>query len=251
MAIIPTVKCSDIRRSVDFYTGVLDFEVHPDWSVLNDPGFAWLTRDGAVLHLSSHAGDGVVGQAIVVEVANIDALFEVCRARGLDPSGKPQSPVHQGPLDQTWGTREFHVDDPDGNTLRLTQRSTGRTPPFPAACPEIPVTDLAAALVEYRDRLGFTVDWSDLDLGLGQVSRGSSRFFLASRSYRQAGPIRLWINLGNRAEVGALHAEWRDAGARLDGPPEPKPWKLHEFTAQDSDGNLLRVFYDFGWEDRG
>jgi hypothetical protein len=27
--------------------------------------------------------------------------------------------------------------------------------------------------------------------------------------------------------------------------PEEKPWKLHEFTATDLDGNLLRVFYDF------
>jgi hypothetical protein len=29
--------------------------------------------------------------------------------------------VHEGPLDQSWGTREFYVDDPDGNTIRFTQ----------------------------------------------------------------------------------------------------------------------------------
>ena len=29
---------------------------------------------------------------------------------------------------------------------------------FPAACPEVPVADLAAALAWYRDRLGFTID---------------------------------------------------------------------------------------------
>jgi hypothetical protein len=29
--------------------------------------------------------------------------------------------VHEGPLDQTWGTREFYVDDPDGNTIRFVQ----------------------------------------------------------------------------------------------------------------------------------
>lgn len=32
-----------------------------------------------------------------------------------------ESPVHQGPIDQTWDTREFYVDDPDGNTLAFTQ----------------------------------------------------------------------------------------------------------------------------------
>ncbi|WP_432327650.1 hypothetical protein ACRQ5D_30765 [Mucilaginibacter sp. P25] len=33
-----------------------------------------------------------------------------------------ESPVHQGPTDQTWGTREFYVTDTDGNTLRFCQR---------------------------------------------------------------------------------------------------------------------------------
>ena len=67
-------------------------------------------------------GDGVAGQALVVDVAEVDSLFETFRARGLDPSTRPESPVHQGPVDQTWGTREFYVDDPDGNTLRFTRR---------------------------------------------------------------------------------------------------------------------------------
>jgi catechol 2,3-dioxygenase-like lactoylglutathione lyase family enzyme len=122
MAIIPTVRSHNIARSVDFYTRVLDFEVHREGSVLTDPGFAWLTRQGDVLQLSSHAGDGVAGQAIVVDVVGVDRLFETYLARGLDPSARPESPVHQAPLDQTWGTREFYVDDPDGNTLRFTQR---------------------------------------------------------------------------------------------------------------------------------
>ncbi|WP_298128059.1 VOC family protein [Brevundimonas sp.] len=122
MAIIPTVRSHNIARSVDFYTRVLDFEVRREWSELTDPGFAWLTRQGDVLQLSSHGGDGVAGQALVIDVAEVDSLFETFRARGLDPSSRPESPVHQGPVDQTWGTREFYVDDPDGNSLRFTQR---------------------------------------------------------------------------------------------------------------------------------
>jgi len=30
--------------------------------------------------------------------------------------------VHLGPVDQTWGTREFYVTDLEGNTLRFMQR---------------------------------------------------------------------------------------------------------------------------------
>lgn len=122
MAIIPTVRCSRMAASVAFYTTVLDFECVEDGGEI-DPTFSVLLRDGASLFLSSHGGDGEYGQAVVVTTDDIDALFQKLCARGLqlpdDPEGR--SPVHQGPLDQSWGTREFYVDDPDGNTLRFTQ----------------------------------------------------------------------------------------------------------------------------------
>lgn len=126
---------------------------------------------------------------------------------------------------------------------------------FPIACPEVPVGDLAAAIAYYRDRLGFAEDWSDLELGLAGVSRGEARLFLADAGYRTAlgndAPILLWINLANRKEVDALHAQWRDSGAHIVSPPTAQPYRLYEFLARDGDGNHLRVFYDFGWEERG
>jgi hypothetical protein len=53
--------------------------------------------------------------------------------------------------------------------------------------------------------------------------------------------------------VDELHETWSGRNARIISKPESKPWHLHEFTAADPDGNLLRVFYDFAWElpDRG
>jgi len=123
MAIIPTVRCRNIRKSVAFYTGVLDF-LHVDGDdALDDPCFAVVARSGDYLFLSSHGGDGEFGQAIAVLVDDVDALARKFRGRGLVTPGNPDAPqmVHEGPIDQTWGTREFYVDDPDGNTLRFTQ----------------------------------------------------------------------------------------------------------------------------------
>jgi hypothetical protein len=40
--------------------------------------------------------------------------------RGLVRPKKENSPVHEGPVNQTWGNREFYVTDEDGNTLRFT-----------------------------------------------------------------------------------------------------------------------------------
>jgi predicted lactoylglutathione lyase len=126
--------------------------------------------------------------------------------------------------------------------------------PFPPACPEVPVADLAGALAYYRDRLGFTVDWADEQLGLAGVSQDGARVFLAAAQYRSAAgnraPIVLWVNLDNRAEVDALHERWDAAGAEIVAAPEAKPYKLYEFFAHDLDGNVLRVFYDFAWEER-
>jgi catechol 2,3-dioxygenase-like lactoylglutathione lyase family enzyme len=121
MAIIPTVRCSNMRQSLAFYTNVLDFELVGGDNDSADPSFSVLSRDGGRLFLSSHRGDGEFGQAVVLTTDNLDALFRKFRERGLRTPGNPDSPVHEGPIDQTWGTREFYVDDPDGNTLRFTQ----------------------------------------------------------------------------------------------------------------------------------
>jgi uncharacterized glyoxalase superfamily protein PhnB len=119
MNIIPMVHCNDMQTAINFYTQTLDFEIAFTSGTAN-PSFTVLERQGAYLHLSSHSGDGLAGNAFSVVVTNIDDLFRKFTLRGLD-SSKPNSPVHNGPLDQTWGTREFYVDDPDGNTARFIQ----------------------------------------------------------------------------------------------------------------------------------
>ena len=124
MAIIPTVRCSRIEASIAFYTTILDFEHVDGEDTTADPSSHVLMRQGDPLILSSHAGDGAFGQAIVVTTDDINAVFHKFRARGLETPGNPDAPkeVHEGPIDQSWGTREFYVNDPDGNTLRFTQQ---------------------------------------------------------------------------------------------------------------------------------
>ena len=121
MAIIPTVRCENMRRSLAFYVEVLGFERADGDDHLDDPSLAVLSRGGHRLFLSSHRGDGQYGQAIVVETADVDTEWRALLQRGHRPPGNPNSPVHEGPIDQTRGTREFYVDDPDGNTLRFMQ----------------------------------------------------------------------------------------------------------------------------------
>jgi predicted lactoylglutathione lyase len=120
---------------------------------------------------------------------------------------------------------------------------------FPGAVPEIPVRDLKAAFDYYQTKLGFAIDWGGDDGGIAGISKGDCRMFLTDGAFREhhgnAPPVVIWLNLLNKEEVDELHRIWNGAGARIISPPESKPWKLHEFTASDLDGNLFRVFYDF------
>jgi len=121
---------------------------------------------------------------------------------------------------------------------------------FPGAVPEIPVGDVDQAAAYYEAHLGFTTDWGDESGGgIGGISRGHCRLFLTNRAFREgygnSGPVVIWLNLKSKAEVDDLHESWSHRGARIVSSPESKPWKLHEFTATDLDGNLIRVFYDF------
>lgn len=129
MAIIPNVRCRSMKASIAFYTKVLDFERVDGDDDLADPSFSVLARDGHHLWLSSHRGDGVFGQAVAITADDVDALFRTFRSRGLSTPGNPDAPqkVHEGPIDQSWGTREFYVDDPDGNTLRFIQAPPAET----------------------------------------------------------------------------------------------------------------------------
>lgn len=120
---------------------------------------------------------------------------------------------------------------------------------FPAAVPEIPVTDMNAALDYYQRSLGFSIDWGGSDGGIAGISQGQCRMFLTDRHFRQqhgnAAPVMIWINLDSKEAVNELYEIWNAAEGRIISPPASKPWKLHEFTASDLDGNLFRVFYDF------
>jgi catechol 2,3-dioxygenase-like lactoylglutathione lyase family enzyme len=119
LKIVPVIKSSDLQRSLHFYTAVLDFERkwpgHEEREMAN--GVVDLVRDGAELQLSRHSGDGVFGSVNRVFVDDVDERCATFRARGLNTTLRPGSPIHTAPVDQTWGLREFAVSDPDGNNL--------------------------------------------------------------------------------------------------------------------------------------
>jgi predicted lactoylglutathione lyase len=121
---------------------------------------------------------------------------------------------------------------------------------FPAAVPEIPVSDFERSAAYYQNNLGFTLDWGPGDHGLAGISRGECRMFLSNEGFRSyfgntSGPVLIWLNLNSKDEVDELYDEWSNSGVELVSEPKSKEYGLHEFIAKDPDGNMFRVFYDF------
>jgi predicted lactoylglutathione lyase len=125
---------------------------------------------------------------------------------------------------------------------------------FPGAVPEIPVSDINSAAAYYESSLGFSIDWGGEDGGIAGISKGHCRMFLTNPAfraeYRNSGPVLIWLNLDSKEEVNELYARWSGSQAKMVSRPESKPWGLHEFTVEDLDGNLFRVFYDFATPER-
>jgi catechol 2,3-dioxygenase-like lactoylglutathione lyase family enzyme len=118
--IAPVIKVTDFARALDFYCRTLGFLEDFRYSAGPDgPSLAGVSLDGCQIHLSTFAGDGVIGGAAYCYVDDVDALFGRFLAAGFRTPGKPDSPVEEGPVDQTWGMREVYVRDPDGNALRF------------------------------------------------------------------------------------------------------------------------------------
>ena len=117
----PVLMSRDVAASVRFYERLgfsLSFQDSAD-----DPKYAGVIRDGVELHLQwqdatqwLHHHDRPTYRFVVREV---DALHtELHDSGALDTLVAGSSPWLT-PGDTPWGTREFHVRDPDGNGLQF------------------------------------------------------------------------------------------------------------------------------------
>ena len=107
--VVPDFQSSDLRSSVEFYSGLLGLEQVMDhgWIVtLADPSDS--TRQVSVV---SHDASASVMPDVSIEVDDVDAVYAMAKQLGAEI-------VH--PLtDEAWGVRRFFVKDPDGHVLNI------------------------------------------------------------------------------------------------------------------------------------
>ena len=113
---IPVLHVSSSKAAEQFYCDGLGFRqrfaYRPD-DPKPDPCYMGLSRDGAVVHVSSFLGDGVPGGVAVFIVDDVDALHaELVGKRVV---------IDVEPTDQSWGNREMYVRDADRNSIRFIE----------------------------------------------------------------------------------------------------------------------------------
>jgi hypothetical protein len=119
MKFIPLFKVSSMQNAIYSYTSILDFEMTCTEDSI-DSEVLDLGHNGIIeIQITTHESEKLFGSVENVWVESVDLLFEKYKNRGL--IGKSESPVHQCPIDQTWGRREFYATDSDGNTIRFMQ----------------------------------------------------------------------------------------------------------------------------------
>jgi len=122
---IPVLHVASSAAAEQFYHR-LGFEVESRYRPVedqDDPCYLGLVRDGVRIHLSSFPGDSIAGGAVNLYVNDVDALHNELVAAGLT--------TEMEPTDQSWGTREVYVNDPDGNSLRFVQSASSSSSTTP------------------------------------------------------------------------------------------------------------------------
>jgi uncharacterized glyoxalase superfamily protein PhnB len=110
----PILRIFDVAKAKEFYLGYLGFAW--DWDHRFDdraPLYAQISRDGLVLHLSEHHGDGSPGVIVQVTMRGVDAFHREISSKGYGH-------MRPGLEDHEWG-RGFMVWDPFGNRLRFNE----------------------------------------------------------------------------------------------------------------------------------
>jgi len=107
---VPILRTFPGLEAERFYLDYLGFTL--DWEhrfEATAPLYRQVSREGCVLHLSEHHGDGTPGSAVRIRVADVHALQRQLEA-------DPTYPLRIGVSEEEWGS-DLVVPDPFGNRL--------------------------------------------------------------------------------------------------------------------------------------
>lgn len=144
---VPILYSENVRRSIDYYTQVLEFDNKWEWD--DPPTFGGVSKDLVQLFFCEK-GQGHPGTWIAIMVKNVDEYYQNIKAKG--------AVIRSPPADMEWGLREMLVEDPDGHVLRFGQ-GIGRRKEKSSDLPETIVIVERRPTVDEYQQLVASVGW--------------------------------------------------------------------------------------------
>lgn len=112
---IPILRIFDEAKAKEFYRDFLGFTLDWEHRFETDlPLYMQISKDGCILHLSEHHGDGSPGAAMRIETTDLDTFQRQLAAKQYR---------YAMPAIETmpWGSHDMSVTDPFGNRLTFTE----------------------------------------------------------------------------------------------------------------------------------
>jgi uncharacterized glyoxalase superfamily protein PhnB len=199
-----------------------------------------VSRDGAVIHLKcasrleeerAHRKAGEHLDAYLA-VSGIGDLHDELVGRG--------ALIAKALEERPWGTRDFHVEDPDGHILCFSEATDPRSQVEERAVAVLPGDDLAVAKTFYVDRLGFTLQWEDTSNGrdgIMGITRGGIELTIDCPMSGHGRDVCVSLRV---KDADAYYLEWRDR-VEIRHPPRDEVWSARTFGLRDPSGNTIFV----------
>ena len=116
---IPHLRILDYDKAVAFYVDVLGFEIDFEWR--HEPGFPvymGIRRGTLYAHLSEYEASGPPGQGrgMTLSVDDVGTWYEALKQREIS--------IEREILAQPWGSTDFIVHDPFGNSIVVTSATS-------------------------------------------------------------------------------------------------------------------------------
>jgi uncharacterized glyoxalase superfamily protein PhnB len=107
----PILFSKNVKNSLTYYTEILGFEHSWEWGEPTD--FGGVAKDDVEVFFCLQ-GQGSPGTWLAIIVDDVDAYYDVIKAKGAKIISMPQS--------REWNMREMLVEDPDGHIIRFGHR---------------------------------------------------------------------------------------------------------------------------------
>lgn len=113
-----TIKVKDMEESLDFYTNILNLEIHKKMKPSDDMEIVFLCKGETKLELIYNCNEKIIAYSGNVStgfsIDSVDEYIKYLKSKGIS--------VLEGPFQPNPNVRFFYINDPNGYKIQLVEQ---------------------------------------------------------------------------------------------------------------------------------